>query len=957
MCSPQLVGRARERRQMRTAADPGHLVLVAGAAGSGKSRLVHELHEATDTTVLIGHCPPRAEPFPLAPVIEALRDAPIPDGLSPLCGALHPLIPEHGDRLPEPLPPAATPADDHHRTYRAFTELLDALGPTVLVLEDVQWIDPSTRDLLHYLTPRLPATLSLVLTYRPEELPRSFPVAALAAHAPSSTTHHELTLDPLTPDDLLALARDILAPTPVTPEDAHRLHAWTGGQPLAAVETLRHLAARPPTEPPVPAAPPVPTPLRDWWLHHLRTVDRDTRRLLRAAAVLDAPSHEDHLAHVADLTPHRAEKALARACRRGLLHTTDPATLALATPLLRQVCYSALARDKRRRLHRAALTVLAEATEPDHARLAHHSREAGLLDAWTDHAERAADLALAHGEDTTAVTLLRDALTRQSLPARRRCELALKLGRAALTGISAEHTVDLLRDVLTTPGLSAAERGELRMELGLLLLNQAAQGRTARGELVRATAELSTRPDLAARAMCALAVPRDTSDSVDTHRRWMRQAVAAADRSRDPAVGQIVAVNHATLLAQIGDPGAWRIALPDPGPAHAHPTPDTLARRREFARGSLNLADAAVMLGHYERADGHLDDATHWSVAADAPYVQESAHTLRLLLDWVRGTWSGLAEETERNLRSPRLAHLHGVTAELTVVRAGLALAQGDPATAQALLARVQPDPDTGPRPAPDHTVPVRALAAGLLARLATAQGDHAAAWEQVEGLVSLVASKGIWVWAADLVPGMEALLDSGRGAVAQDLCARFRAGLGGAHAPAAEASLTRFEAALARHRGHLDRALHLYAEAETAYRAMSRPYDAAQAREAAAHTHLARSDHQGAASAGVEGLRAALADYTELGAAWDSARVRRALRAQGVSAAPGTGRGRKDQRLSPRESEIATLAAQGRTNREIAALLHLSPRTVETHVANALAKLGLRSRRDLSDPATPSAT
>ncbi len=924
---------------------------MAGSAGSGKTRLVQELHEATDTTVLTGHCPPRAEPFPLAPLIEALRGAPIPDGLSPLCGALHALMPEHGDRLPDPLPPAASAADDQHRTYRAFTELLGALGPAVLVVEDVQWIDQTTRDLLHYLTPRLPPTLSLVLTYRPEELPRSFPVAALAALAPATTTHDEITLPPLTPQDLLTLAHGFPATSSATPQDAHRLHAWTGGQPLAAVETLRHLTAPAPDEPAIPAHPPVPAALRDWWLHRLRALDRDTRRLLRAAAVLDTPSSETHLTRVADLPPHRAEKALARACRRGLLHTTDPATLTITTPLLRQVCYTALPRDKRRRLHRAALAVLCETPDPDHARLAHHAREAGLLDAWTDHAEHAADLALAQGEDTTAVTLLRDALTRRSLPPRRRCELTLKLGRAALTGISAEHTITLLREVLTTPGLSATERGELRMELGLLLLNQAAQGRTARGELVRATAELSTRPDLAARAMCALAVPRDTSDSVDAHRRWMEQAVAAADRSRDPAVTQIVAVNHATLLAQIGDPDAWTIALPDPGPAHAQPTPDILARRREFARGSLNLADAAVMLGHYDRADRHLDDATSWSMAADAPYVHESAHTLRLLLDWVRGRWQGLAEETERNLGSPRLAHLHAVTAELTVIRAGLALAQGDPATAQTHLARVQPDPDTTTHPSPDYTVPVRSLAAGLLARLATAQGDHAAAWEHVEALVGLVASKGIWVWAAELVPGMEALLDTGRTAVARDLCARFRSGLRGAHAPAAQAALTRFEAAIAHHRGHHDRALRLYGAAEDAYRSMGRPYDAAQAREAAAHTRLGRADHHGESSPGVEGLRSALAEYTELGASWDASRVRRALRAHGVVTAPATGRGRGDQRLSPRESEIAALAAQGRTNREIAALLHLSPRTVETHVANALAKLGLRSRRDLSDP------
>lgn len=971
MCFPPLVGRDTERRQLRRAAVPGTIVLLSGTAGTGKTRLVQELHEATDSTVLTGHCPPRTDPFPYAPLIEALRRAPIPAGLSPLCGALTPLMPEHGDLLPPP-PPPVDPAAEHHRTYRALTELLSALGPATLVLEDVQWTDPATRDLLTYLTPRLPANLALVLTYRPEELPRAFPVAAVAARTPPGTGHHELTLGPLPPEHVHTLAQRLLT-AEVSREDAGRLHAWTGGLPLAVVETLHHLAQHPgvPGEPAVPAAPPVPAPLRDWFLERLRSVDRTTRRLVRAACVLDQPATDTQLARVAALSTARAEKALARAHRRGLLRSLGPATLQPHTPLLRQACYTSLPRDKRRQLHRAALQVLSEQNEPPHARLAHHAREAGMLDAWTDHAELAADQALARGEDTSAVALLRDVLTRRSLPPRRRCELALKLGRAALTGISAEHTITLLRDVLDTPGLCAAERGELRMELGLLLLNQASQNRSARGELVRAAAELSSRPALAARVMCALAVPRSTPDSVATHRRWMEQAVQAAQRSQDPAVDQTVRVNQATLLAQIGDPAAWEVDLPGPDQTPPHTSPQALTRRREFARASLNLADAAVILGHYGRAEHHLADAT----SASDPYIRESARVLHLILDWNRGHWSDLAEHTEHNLRSERLAHLHSVTAELAVVRAALALAHGDPATTRTHLDRILPDPGhtsthhgptdrTAPtRPhrtastandhtpdyaPPDYTVPVRAFAAGLLARMALAQGDPNAAWQRVEGLVCLVASKGIWVWAADLVPGIEALLLCRRHALAQDLSTRFRAGLRGTSAPAAQAALTRLEAALAHHHGRHERALHLYAEAEAAYRAMPRPYDAAQTREASAHTHLAAAEGQDP-EPGVSALQAALEQYTELGATWDAARVRRLLREHGVNPPPARTGGPGNERLSPRENEITALAARGHTNREIAALLHLSPRTVETHVANALSKLGLRSRRGLA--------
>ncbi|OLT24784.1 hypothetical protein BJF83_23740 [Nocardiopsis sp. CNR-923] len=278
---------------MRTAADPGHLVLVAGAAGSGKSRLVHELHEAADTTVLTGNCPPRAEPFPLAPVIEALRDAPIPDGLSPLCGALRPLIPEHGDRLPAPLPPAATVATTTTAPTAPSPNSWTPWGRPSWSWRTCSGSTPPPTTCCTTSPPVSPATLSLVLTYRPEELPRSFPVAALAAHAPSSTTHHELTLDPLTPGDLLILARDLLDPHPrSTPRTPTACTAWTGGQPLAA---WRPCATWPPARPPNPSSPPhppSPPPYRDWWLHRLRAVDRDTRRVLRAAAVLDAPSHE-----------------------------------------------------------------------------------------------------------------------------------------------------------------------------------------------------------------------------------------------------------------------------------------------------------------------------------------------------------------------------------------------------------------------------------------------------------------------------------------------------------------------------------------------------------------------------------------------------------------------------------------------------------------------------------------
>ncbi|MER7856290.1 LuxR C-terminal-related transcriptional regulator [Streptomyces bacillaris] len=89
---------------------------------------------------------------------------------------------------------------------------------------------------------------------------------------------------------------------------------------------------------------------------------------------------------------------------------------------------------------------------------------------------------------------------------------------------------------------------------------------------------------------------------------------------------------------------------------------------------------------------------------------------------------------------------------------------------------------------------------------------------------------------------------------------------------------------------------------------------------------------------------------FTDLGAVWDAARARALLRTR-RPARKGRPPGRPSHadQLSPREEEVAQLAVAGLTNREIAATLHLSPRTVEQHIAGAMRKTGALSRRDLA--------
>src|SRR5690606_29842858 len=138
------------------------------------------------------------DPFPLGPVVEAVRQlaaALAGVALSPLAGALRPVLPElAGARPPAAEPVAALPAPPP-RGCRALVEVLAAAGPAVLVLEDLHWADDQTPDFLRYLLADPPPQLSTVLTYRHDEVAPA--VRALTARLPRTVHHTRVALRPL----------------------------------------------------------------------------------------------------------------------------------------------------------------------------------------------------------------------------------------------------------------------------------------------------------------------------------------------------------------------------------------------------------------------------------------------------------------------------------------------------------------------------------------------------------------------------------------------------------------------------------------------------------------------------------------------------------------------------------------------------------------------------------------
>lgn len=538
------------------------------------------------------------------------------------------------------------------------------------------------------------------------------------------------------------------------------------------------------------------------------------------------------------------------------------------------------------------------------------------------------------GEQQRAVDLLESALATGPVPGQARSRLARLLARCAVVGLRSDETLTVLRHIVADPGLAPAVRGEIRLDLGLLLCNQVGEVMEGRDELARAVDDLSGEPVPLARAMSALAMPYGPDASFAENAAWIERAVTVAEESGDPVVQAAVAANRVSVLLNGGDPAAWPLIERLPRDSAL------VGCRQQASRGLCNAADAVVWLGHYDASRALLAEGVALAARSGAAYAEQTGRGCALVVDWATGRWPGLAERcrafVDESGDMPYLA------SDARMVLGLLALARGEWADALDHLAGPEAAGlDTGP-------VPISATASGALIRLALAHDDVSEAAGAAGAAWRRLRAKGIWAWGAELAPwAVEAALRSGDTSAAAATTEEFAAGLEGRDAPSADAALAWTRAVLAEHTGRTAEAAARYEESAAAYRELPRPYHEALTSAGAARCALSLGGDGGRAVAALADCASA---FDALGATWDAARTRAELRRhQPAAERRPPGRPRYGDVLSPREEEVAELAAAGMSNREIAATLHLSPRTVEQHVARALQKTGVHSRQQLA--------
>jgi predicted ATPase len=321
--SPVLVGRRAELGWLGEALarvrDNGRAaMLIGGAAGVGKSRLVGEFIAAAAprARVLSGRCPelgPVGSPF--APFTDVLRTlvaergtagvaALLPGGQTGPCELVR-LLPELG----EPAP-GGSPREARARLFVEMLSLLETLArprPVVLVIEDAHWADESTRDLLSFLidNQRAMERVLIIVTFRSDELHRGHPLPSLLHRLGRLDWVQRTELSGLNRAESAELIRHILAGEPAAAL-ADRVFLRAAGNPLC-VEQLVCCDREPAVTP------------RDLMLAGVARLPEPAQEILRLASVGGQRASGALLTTLTGLTPGELAETLRPAVAAGVL--------------------------------------------------------------------------------------------------------------------------------------------------------------------------------------------------------------------------------------------------------------------------------------------------------------------------------------------------------------------------------------------------------------------------------------------------------------------------------------------------------------------------------------------------------------------------------------------------------------------------------------------------------------
>ena len=958
------------------------LMLVRGEAGIGKSRLIREAIQRAETSgspILHGACLDLGgDGLPYLPIVEALRRLAQVTDRDQLRELLGPAAPELSSLVPdlaEPGPAAernATSATvDRARLFERFLGFLGRLGadvPVLAVVEDVQWIDPATRDLLTFLVRNVTTEhIVAILTCRTDDLHAGHPVLAWMAELGRAPGAMRLDLDRLGSASVRQLL-EAIEDGPVPKDVLDSVWRRSEGHPLFAEELFGAVSATNGGRPPS---------LVEVLLGRVAVLDPDTLSVVQALAVAGRPVDGRLIGLVVERSGREVGAALREATTHGVLVALPNGSHAFRHELLREIVERELSVGERRELHEQFARRLEE--HPELAADSPAGRTAELARHWVladrpAEAHRAAMVAAGAAEDVHAFAdaqrLLERAIGLESVlppeaapPVAERIDVRRRAAQAADLVGEFERATEMVGEALalTDPDQDPTLAGLLHARLGYLTWARG-DGEGALDEHREAVRLVPAEPPTTARANvlgalggalmglghwaeskevceaaidCAIragAVPEESrarnmlgSDlvslgEIDAGLDQLRESHRLASRGPDELF--VVTAHNLGLNLLAAD--RLDEALEAASTAREAARAAGLERRHGMDLAALT-ADILLRIGRWDEAEvatveglalGQRDQATHYLAVVRSRLLAER----------------GAAEEARRTLAAVDRTTLDPDTGVyFATVATKAALLEGRPGDAVAEV-------DEGLRHLDgmgDVVWGIPLLALGLrafaeLAETARATRDAAglaAAAERSDVLRKRLSS------AAELT-----LPPSGMAWVATATAEIARAD--GSATPeswaspiaAWDAAIDPAEAAYARFR-HAEASLRrtgvkadVAAELEAAWRATAKLGAAPLQAEIEVLAGRARIKLGAAPVAEVAGAEAEAA-------------------ARPTSEPRGGARDGSPHRLSAREIEVLRLVAAGRSNGEIAERLFITRKTAGVHVTHILDKLGVSNR------------
>jgi DNA-binding SARP family transcriptional activator len=391
---PRLVGREAAWAAMEAAWQRGQLILVAGPAGSGKTRLVEDFAATKGRTLRIEGRP--GDPgVPYASVARNQRRVmALRPGLSPGSPeGLPPWVWQQALRLTPELGAAADAAADKLRFFEGVMAVYRHCiqGLAALVVDDLHFYDDASIELSTYaIASTVPLGAGMphhVVAYREEELsPRlARDVERMLAQGVAALVR----LEPLAEGDLRAMVESL--PLPPAPHLAEELRRFTGGHPLFVLETVRHLHQTGQLAARWSGRLPGSGRLVELTSRRLAQLSPEALNLARAAAVLGSDFGFETVCEVVGQPPFVLMPAWQELAAAQFVNGER-----FSHDLLHEAVLAGLPEAVARWLHRAAAAVR-ERQGADPARIARHWQAAGDAAAATPWLLRAAERSRALG--------------------------------------------------------------------------------------------------------------------------------------------------------------------------------------------------------------------------------------------------------------------------------------------------------------------------------------------------------------------------------------------------------------------------------------------------------------------------------------------------------------------------------------------------------------------------------